>query len=258
MQEQKKLAILIAAQYSRRFPEDRAYLPIQVGSVLNRPVQGMLQDGMGDNISEKNRFYCELTAVYWAWKNLNADYVGLNHYRRYFSGKPFGEKWSRIADSGVIEKSLSEAPVILPKKRNYFIETNYSQYAHAHHREDLDVTRKILEERFPDYVTAFDAVMAKTSGHRFNMFVMRWDLFEKYCLWLFDVLFELEHRLDISEYSSYDQRVFGFVAERLMDVWVEAERISYTELPVIFTDKQNWLKKGIAFLLRKIRGGKGC
>lgn len=215
----------------------------------------MKKDSEDINISEKNRNYCELTAVYWAWKNLDADYVGLNHYRRYFAGKACGEKWSRIADGGDIARALKKAPVVLPKKRNYFIETNYSQYIHAHHKEDLDVTRRILEEQFPSYVPAYDAVMKETSGHRFNMFVMERSFFDRYCTWLFDVLFELERCLDISAYSDYDRRVFGFVAERLMDVWVRTENVPYTELPVVFTDKQNWLKKGGKFLLRKFRGG---
>lgn len=150
---------------------------------------------------------------------------------------------------------MKKAPVLLPKRRNYFIETNYSQYIHAHHREDLELTRQILTEQFPRYVHAFDAVMGRTSGHRFNMFVMRRDYFEEYCTWLFPVLFELEKRLDISWYSAYDSRVFGFVAERLMDVWIDTEKVPYTELPVVFTDKQNWLKKGNIFLMRKLRGG---
>lgn len=251
-----QIAVLIASQAQKRFPEDAVYLPIQAGAVLHQPLPGMLKDSSGSHISEKNRNYCELTAVYWAWKNLDVDYVGLNHYRRYFAGKRFGRKWDRIADRKNLEAALAKAPVILPRKRNYYIETNYSQYIHAHHREDLDTTRQILQEFHPQYVPAFDAVMSRTSGHRFNMFVMRRDYFEKYCSWLFAVLFELEKQLDISGYSAYDQRVFGFVAERLMDVWIETEGVPYTEMPVVFTEKQNWLKKGSAFLLRKFKGGK--
>jgi hypothetical protein len=66
------------------------------------------------------------------------------------------------------------------------------------------------------------------------------------------VLFRLEDELDISDYSEYDSRVFGFVAERLLDVWVEQNRVSYCELPVVNTEKTNWIKKGYSFLKRKI------
>mgnify|MGYP002621647531 CR=1 FL=1 len=88
------------------------------------------------------------------------------------------------------------------------------------------------------------------------MFIMRRDLMEAYCRWLFDILLELEGRLDISGYNSYDRRVFGFVAELLLDVWLEKNEVRTMDLPYLFLEKQNWLKKGAAFLGRKIRGGK--
>lgn len=253
-----QIAVMIASQQAKPFPVGDVYFPIQVGAALSQPIPGMLHDNDGTHISGKNPSYCELTAVYWAWKNLEADYIGLNHYRRYFAGKaaPFSSKWSRIISGEALGALLEDAPVILPKPRNYYIETNYSQYIHAHHKQDLDLTRQILQEKYPGCLPCYDAVMGRTCGHRFNMFLMRRDYFEKYCTWLFAVLFELEKRLDISEYSAYDRRVFGFVAERLMDVWVESEGVPYMELPVVFTDKQNWLKKGSAFLLRKLRGGR--
>ena len=93
--------------------------------------------------------------------------------------------------------------------------------------------------------------MRSTKGHRFNMFLMRSDLLDAYCNWLFPVLFDLEDRLDITDYSEYDERVFGFVAERLLDVWVETNHVAYQECPVIHIESQHWLKKGTAFLMRK-------
>ncbi len=83
------------------------------------------------------------------------------------------------------------------------------------------------------------------------MFVMKWDKLDGYCTWLFDVLFELESRLDISAYSTNDARVFGFVSERLLDIWLETNHISYTELPYVFMEDQNWFIKGGNFLKRK-------
>ena len=88
----------------------------------------------------------------------------------------------------------------------------------------------------------------------FNMFVMRRDLFDAYCQWLFSVLFELEKRLDVSSFDPYNQRVFGFVGERLLDVWLEKNRILYKEQNVSFMEKQSWLKKGGLFLKRKFFG----
>ena len=153
----------------------------------------------------------------------------------------------------IIEEALEKAPVILPQKRNYWIETTYSQYAHAHHKKDMDLVRSILKERYPEYVRAFDDVMERTAGHRFNMFVMRRDLLDHYCTWLFDVLDRAERQINLSEYDEYNKRVFGFLSERLLDVWVETNHISYTEMPVVFMESQHWLKKGMAFIERKFR-----
>ena len=236
---------------------DPIYLPVQVHACSAEPIEGFTPDNTGDNISEKNPNYCELTALYWAWKNLDADALGLVHYRRYFAGSRFGEKRDRIASGDQLLDALAETGIILPRKRNYFIETNYSQYVHAHHEEDLLLTREIISEREPGTVHKYDEIMRRTYGHRFNMFLMRRDLADAWCEWLFDVLFELERRLDISNYSAYDARVFGFVSERLMDYWVESNGLTYAEMLVVNLEDQHWVKKGCAFLGRKVSGGRG-
>ena len=83
------------------------------------------------------------------------------------------------------------------------------------------------------------------------MFVMKREILDMYCTWLFDLLFELEERLDISAYSDYDARVFGFVAERLLDVWINKNKQQYLDLPYVYLEKQNWILKITAFLNRK-------
>ena len=174
------------------------------------------------------------------------------HYRRYFSnGKLLKRKEARILSEVEFQRELDRCDILLPRPRNYWIETSYSQYAHAHHAIDLDTTRDILQEGHLAYIKAFDASMQRTVGHRFNMFVMSREKLNAYCMWLFDVLFELEKRLDISSYSPYDARVFGFVAERLLDVWIETNGYRYRELPVLNTESQHWLRKGASFVLRK-------
>lgn len=245
------IKIIIATHKSYQMPKDSMYLPIHVGAEGKADL-GYLKDNSGDNISEKNANYCELTGLYWAWKNLDADYIGLAHYRRHFCLKSSkGDKWQKILTKEQLEPLLQKHNIILPNPRNYFIETNYDQYVHAHHAEDLDTTRQILQERYPDYLPIYDDYMKRTIGHRFNMFIMKKEIFDAYCSWLFEILFELEKRLDISDYSKNDARVFGFVSERLIDVWIENNKLSYLEMPVEFMEKENWLKKGSAFLKRK-------
>lgn len=240
-----KIYVITHKAYS--MPKDRMYHPLLVGAEGKR-LQGYLRDDEGDNISSKNKNYCELTGLYWIWKNTLSDYVGVTHYRRLFA------EGKKILSEESARKILSRTDIILPKERNYYIESNYSHYAHAHHIEDLDETRRIISEKYPEYLEDFDKRMAMTRGHRFNMFVMKKTLADDYCTWLFDILFELEKRIDISDYSDYDKRVFGFISERLIDVWIDKNNYRYRELPVLFLEKENWLKKGLRFLVRKVKG----
>lgn len=234
------IKLVIAAHKPFIAPADKIYLPLQVGAA-KRESMGFAGDHTGENISEKNETFCELTGLYWAWKNLkDVDAIGLCHYRRLFK-----------APQGRIAAMLGKIDCILPRPRNYFIETTYSQYAHAHHAIDLDMTREIIAERHTDYLAAFDATMKSTKGHRFNMLIMKRPILDRYCEWLFDILFELERRLDVSSYSPYDRRVFGFVGERLLDVWIRANKIPYLELPVLHTESQHWPTKIVNFLKRK-------
>lgn len=248
----QKIRVIVAVHKEYRVAEDPMYFPLHVGRALHTALT-CPGDDTGENISERNPGFCELTGLYWAWKNLDSEYIGLCHYRRYFAGgRPLcRDLWERILCSEKAFSILQKTPIILPRKRNYWIETNYSQYIHAHHEQDLTETRKIIAEKYPQYLAAYDSRMKKTTGHRFNMFVMRRDLLDEYCSWLFDILFELERRLDVSQYTEYDKRVFGFVAERLLDPWIETRKLAYRELPVIHIEGQNWKNKAIAFLKRK-------
>lgn len=246
-EEAASLRVVVAAHKPYQMPDDSAYLPLQVGAA-GKVSYGFARDDEGENISKKNAHWCELTGLFWAWKNIDADAVGLVHYRRHFKGA------RGIAAGDEIRRLLSDHDIILPRKRNYFIESTYSQYAHAHHAEDLDAVRVIIEEKYPECIPAFDRVMRSTKGHRFNMFIMKKPLLDAYCEWLFDILFELERRLDISSYSAYDARVFGFVSERLLDVWLERNKaFTFAELPVLHLESQHWPLKIARFLMRKFR-----
>ena len=249
------IKIIVATHKKYWMPADKMYIPVHVGAEISNVNLGYTKDNTGENISRKNKNYCELTGLYWAWKNLKADYIGLAHYRRHFCAKGSrGTKQERVLTSEQAEALVRENEILVPTPRRYFIETNYSQYAHAHNAIDFDKTREILCEKYPEYVKAYDVCMAKTSCHLFNMFIMKKEKFDEYCEWLFDVLSELEKRLDISKYSTDDARVFGFVSERLLDVWLATKGYKYKEVPYIFMERQNWLKKGFNFLKRKFVG----
>ena len=250
--------IVVATHKKYEMPKDNMYLPIQVGSKGKENI-GYQTDDIGDNISEKNPYFCELTGIYSAWKNLDADYIGLNHYRRYFSSKKQNPKKSRInniATREEIEKKLENVDIILPKKRNYYIENLYSHYEHTMHIEPLDETRNIIEEKYPEYLPEFDKLHKRTSAHMFNMFVMKKDILDEYCTWLFNILFELEKRVDVTKYDTFHARFFGRVSELLLDVWINTNGLKYEEIKVMNIEKVNWLKKGSAFLMAKFAGKK--
>jgi len=248
------IKILVATHKPYWMPEDKVYFPIHVGSEGKTGI-GFIGDNTGDNISNKNANYCELTGLYWAWKNMHADYIGLCHYRRYFAHKHHGNsiesKQKAILSKTDYEVLLQDYDCILPEKRNYYIETVRSQYEHAHSKRDLDEIERIISELYPEYIPAFHTVMNSKKLYIFNMFVMSSDHFNTYCKWLFNILFELEKRIDISTYNKTDARVFGYLSERLFNVWLGHNRLKHKELNVVFMEKQNWIIKGGNFLKRK-------
>lgn len=252
-----EIKVLVACHKPYPIAADPVYYSVEAGAAL-RPVHPdmVFRDDCGENISFKNGSYCELTALYWGWKNLESEALGLVHYRRYLGAKRLETKWQRIARRADLEALLEKYPVIVPKPRNYFIETNYSQYQHAHNSKDLDLTRRIIANQYSAYLPAFDRVMSRTYGHRFNMFIMRRNELDGYCTWLFSILAGLEKEIDLSAYDEYNRRVFGFIAERLLDCYLETNHITYTELPVVNLESQHWPRKILRFLQRKLKGGR--
>ena len=256
----KDIKIIIATHKEYQMPKDDIYMPIQVGKEGKEDI-GYTPDNTGDNISSKNAFYCELTGLYWAWKNLDASYIGLAHYRRHFTcskknPRSEGKKFETLLNRAQTEKVLEETDIILPKKRKYYIENLYDHYKHTMHIEPLDETRKIIEEQCSEYLVEFDKLQKRTSAHMFNMFIMKKEYLDKYCNWLFKILFELEKRIDPKQYDSFHARYMGRISELLLDVWINTNKLNYKELKVIDMQNINWLKKGMAFLLAKFTGKK--
>jgi len=246
-----RAVIVTALHKPSPVPEIPLYLPVQSGAAVNPPL-GITPDDTGDNISRRNALYCELTAHYWLWKNVTADVYGLCHYRRYFTAKPFGRGISDALTQSELEKALQNADVIVPRPRPYLIETNASHYAHAYRAEDLEILRSVIRDVCPDYLPAYDRVMARRWGRRFNMFIMRREPFEGYSAWLFSVLFPLEQRLG----PDMPPRTIGFIAERLMDVWLEKNQPRIRQLRVLHTEGQQWPRRIAGFLRRKFTAKK--
>lgn len=249
--------VYVISHKEYKMPQDKIYCPLQVGK--GAQIIGYLRDDSGENIALKNPNYCELTGQYWAWKNRKAEVKGLVHYRRLFTnGKnPYGSKeskYDKLLDEATLGTLLKQYDLILPKKRNYYIESLWSHYEHSHNIEGLEVTREVIAEKYPDYLSAFDQVMKRKKAHMFNMMIAKSEIFDAYSAWLFDILFEVEKRVDISDYSPSEARIFGYISELLLDVWIEVNQPKYCELPVAFIEGQNYLVKGVNMIQRKLTG----
>lgn len=262
------IKIIVATHKQYRMPEDSIYLPLQVGAEgktdsEGKPLDfGYQKDNTGDNISELNWCFGTQTALYWAWKNLSADYTGLVHYRRYFLSRKPGKN-EDMYDCILSEKELlpllEQYKVLVPKKRKYYIESVYSHYSHTMNggKEQFDLAREIIAEKTPEYLNAFDSFMKQRSAYIFNMMIMDKALFDSYCSWLFEILFELFDRFDTTGMNDFDRRYAGRVSERLFNVWLHRQiesgvlkNADIKELP--YTENVNWKNKAVGFLKAKV------
>lgn len=247
-------SILVSYHKNDVIYKDSVYVPIQVGRSISPLRLDMIGDDTGDNISSKNGSYCELTALYWAWKNLKGvDYIGLCHYRRFFDFykvipcfysykdediKNFGSYNFSLPES--LKEKLNNGYVVVAKpmylKRSLFV-----HYCNCHVPGDLKKLRDIIcESCTSDFVEAFDKVMSGNKLSPYNMFIMSWKDFDEYCSWLFSILFKLEARIDTAEYTQYQKRIFGFMSERLLSVFLYAKNKKCQYYPVIrFVDEHD-------------------
>ncbi|WP_225721170.1 DUF4422 domain-containing protein [Candidatus Vallotiella sp. (ex Adelges kitamiensis)] len=247
---------------------DRCFLPMQVGASRSSINPDCRRDDTGDNISYKNHTFCELTVLYWAWKNdRDAQWIGLMHYRRFldFSGARHridARGYANYSDldkktienlgltAAHVEKLLLSKPgllAVLPRKwsvrnsRRRTLRTHYANAVH-HYGADLNVLRAVIVDLYPTDIGHFDAVMDGHTGYFTNIFVLCRDLFNEYCQWVFSILFEVERRLDLTNYSLAAQRVFGYMSERLFNVFARkhlADSVAYIELERVFIREQH-------------------
>lgn len=242
---EENIKIYVSCHKECYTPEHEYMYPIQVGAAkAAKRFDGMLHDDEGENISEKNPMYCELTAQYWAWKNDDADYYGFFHYRRYmsfastqFPHNLFEDVEMPYLDDSVFEKLcldkktmrdkieqydvIATTPVYL-KKLNRVLKSNYHQYEITpyQYKEDLDVMLDIIKEKYPEYYdTAYYYLHKSPIGYYCNMFIMKKEIFKEYSEWLFTILEEHEKRRDYSNYDVDGYRVSGYLGERLFGIY---------------------------------------
>lgn len=259
----ENIFVAVIAHKPYRMPEDSAYFPLQVGAALHTDENlgsEFSLDNEGDSISEKNPFYSELTGLWWVWRNVDADFKGLVHYRRYLASPSLRHRFARdpfarIATGEELTRIFAQgADVILPKRRNYVIETVRSHWEHTLPPEQLEIAYKVVADLDSGRLSSFDRVLNSCGAHMFNMSVMRTKLFDEYCAWLFPMLFEVERRLPPSCYDAFNARYLGRVSELFLDVWLDGRDVRVVELPVVSPESVDWPRKISAFLAAKFLG----
>lgn len=245
------MPVLVATHKDYMMPSDHFYQPIYVGSSLHKQrMADCWSDATGINISSKNPFYNELTALYWAKYNLkDQPIIGLAHYRR-FLGRRSGHKYKYLLSEQEIRQALQKVDVLVPKARNYWIETQEQHYLNAHAHQPWQVFGRVIETKFPEYYFAFEQVCHSKKAHLFNMSIMKQAEFQAYTDFLFDVLATVEQEIDFNALKGQDQRALGFLGERILDVWLLKTHTTYQEFPMVSLERVNWFDKGWHFLLR--------
>lgn len=194
-----------------------------------KDIEGAIMDNTGDNISRLNGFYCELSGIYWVWKNWELkDYVGFCHYRRYFEF---------MDDVPNMDNEDCDVIILEPIKLDYSMRDAYSNW---HNVDDLDLIIDIAKYEYGVY---HNETLSTNLFNARNMFIMSKDLFNEYCEFLFGVLTEYCKRKNIKSMVDvycqvlsnpkyghrykykHQARIGGFLAERLMQTWVSWKQL---------------------------------
>lgn len=229
------IKVLVCYHKPARLLKDGIFVPIYVGKACAGDLspedrqwlcRNMIGDDTGDNISHLNQHFCELTAIYWAWKNYdklgNPDYIGLCHYRRIFDAQDIRDALNYDITASVDKvhdgKNISE------------------QFSNVHRTNDLNEAINLLSAK---YVKTAQTYLQQKNGYFYNMFIMKKELFFEYCDYLFGILMKIHKKTNYDKYSFYNQRMPGFVAERLTGIFIaqkEAEKFKLKKSKVLFDD----------------------
>lgn len=230
-------------------PDNNLFNVIQAGAALAQErFSGVSYDDLGDNISDQNREWCELTSQYYAWKNVKADYYGFFHYRRFlcFANDKYLKEdgWGNVVcdelgdreldlfklDEQSMRTLIENYDVIVPRKRNLRkcidreqrTNTVYSQYVQSenHHEKDLLHLIDAIKNIQPDYLEDAIEYLNGYEAYECNMFVMNNYYFHDYSSWLFSILFETKKHIEDDTYNAQENRAIAFLGERALGIYI--------------------------------------
>lgn len=217
-----KIKILVAQHKEAEVFHNDVYIPIQVGKAISKVDLGILGDDTGDNISELNPYFCELTAQYWAWKNMHdVEYIGLCHYRRYFKTEFTAENVEQIMGNAdiVLVKPVYNSINILESASNELLPENLTTF--------YLYLKKCMDERA---VEKF--FIRNNKFNPCNMFVCKKELFDKFCKWQFGILlplFDILPRLPFARAC----RLMGYLGEMMLPFYCKVNHLRVREMPIV-------------------------
>ena len=226
--ERRELRIYVATHVQFKPPQNPIYIPLHVGRKGKQDL-GYLGDDTGENISDLNFLYGELTGLFWIWQNVwDADFVGLCHYRRYFINSKM-----QAMEKGEYLSLLRECDAIVPKHMDCEGGcTYYEQFGKAHNCRDLDAVERALKRLYPEYGPAYDEAMTGSIFYWGNLVVTGIDILKAYAEWLFAIFLEAGEEIDVSGYDAYHKRVYGFLSEQMFYVFAMANGLKLREVAV--------------------------
>ena len=215
-------------------PDDPVYIPLHVGRELSQDL-GYMGDNTGEHISDLNPYYGELTGLYWIWKNeTEADIIGICHYRRFFMNED-----GSFMSAADYEAALADCDVMISDLVSSG-GTNRENFGRAHNPRDMEAVGKAIKKLYPEDYEAFCRVMDDDKCCYGNLMAARKEIFDAYCEWLFNVLVAAseEEEFEMERYDVYHQRVFGFISEVLLYVWVVARGFRIKEGKIAITSEK--------------------
>lgn len=220
------IAIFVAAHKPDFVIHDEVHTPIHVGRVVSKfkaEMAEMLGDDTGENISEKNPSYCEMTAHYWIWKNVkDAEFVGLCHYRRYFGCEITQENISQL---------MQDYDVMLVEP-SYYVDSVFSYFAKFVGAENMTILAEVMKRLYPDYYDTLVKLCDGVKFYPFNMLVCRKPLYDQYCEWMFTVLQTCEQYIKPSPYTN-GRRALAYLAEMLTSVYFLHRQLRIKAVPYL-------------------------
>ena len=248
----QKLKIFVACHKPSDVRSDDVYTPIHVGRAMSKckeAMADMIGDDIGNHISEKNPFYSEMTAQYWAWKNVHdVEYIGFCHYRRYFGEAITKDNIDTFFADGT--DVVLAGPVFRHYNRWNFLKTFVGS-------EDLAIMQMVVKKLYPDYYATLSRYANDYIDYPLNMLLCRKTLFDQYAEWIFSILFECEKYVKPSSYSRA-RRLYGYLSEFLLPVFFMHNGFKIKPMPFYRSDSDdtvgglNGRRKLIRYVLKRI------